>query len=106
VPAEILTSIFQLGVIVNDVSSSDQQDHNENEGSNDDDIALREIMAQRAMQDDEEEDVDEDERVFGFSASEVDDLAAQGIHPWDSDAGGVLAALYGDDDEYGDDEEY
>jgi hypothetical protein len=33
---------------------------------------------------------------FGFSASDVEDLACQGVKPWDDDAADVLAVLNGD----------
>ena len=36
------------------------------------------------------------DRICGFSPSDVEELACQGVKPWDDDAGDVLAALYGD----------
>lgn len=44
--------------------------------------------------------------MYGFSASECDELLMQGVKPWDEDAGDVLAALadgYSEDDSYGGD---
>jgi hypothetical protein len=38
-------------------------------------------------------DEDEDAGECGFSAAECDELMAQGVRPWDSDANEVLAAL-------------
>ena len=35
---------------------------------------------------------------FGFTPSQVDELLAQGVKPWDADAGAVLAALDAGDD--------
>ena len=35
---------------------------------------------------------------FGFTPSQVDELLAQGVKPWDADAGAVLAALGAGDD--------
>ena len=41
---------------------------------------------------------DSDDRVCGFTPSECDELLAQGVKPWDADAGAVLAALGAGDD--------
>ena len=35
---------------------------------------------------------------FGFTPSQCDELLAQGVKPWDADAGAVLAALGAGDD--------
>lgn len=48
-----------------------------------------------------EDDSEEDDYLFGscngFSGADVEDLLAQGVKPWDDDAGAVLAALNGYD---------
>ena len=41
---------------------------------------------------------DSGDRVCGFTPSECDELLAQGVKPWDADAGAVLAALGAGDD--------
>ena len=41
---------------------------------------------------------DSGDRVCGFTPSECDELLAQGVKPWDAEAGAVLAALGGGDD--------
>ena len=46
---------------------------------------------------------DSDDRLCGFTPSECDELLAQGVKPWDADAGAVLAALGGGDDWSSDD---
>ena len=45
---------------------------------------------------DSEGSCDSGDRICGFSPSDVEELACQGVKPWDDDAGDVLAALYGD----------
>jgi hypothetical protein len=49
---------------------------------------------------DSEGSCDSGDRICGFSPSDVEELACQGVKPWDDDAGDVLAALYGGDDYY------
>ena len=39
------------------------------------------------------EDEEDDGGCFGFSGADVEDLLAQGVKPWDDDAGAVLAAI-------------
>ena len=41
---------------------------------------------------------DSGDRVCGFTPSECDELLAEGVKPWDADAGAVLAALGAGDD--------
>ena len=38
--------------------------------------------------------------MFGFSNSDVEELACQGIKPWDDEAADALAVLRGDYDDY------
>ena len=44
------------------------------------------------------EDEEDDGGCFGFSGADVEDLLAQGVKPWDDDAGAVLAAINGEYD--------
>ena len=69
--------------------------------------ALRDdILARRDLKLDGDSDHDDsldgscdsDDRLCGFTPSECDELLAQGVKPWDADAGAVLAALGGGDD--------
>jgi hypothetical protein len=41
------------------------------------------------------ESSDEEFGMFGFSGGDIEELASQGVKPWDDDAGDVLAALSG-----------
>ena len=74
--------------------------------------ALRDdILARRDLKLDGDSDHDDsldgscdsDDRLCGFTPSECDELLAQGVKPWDADAGAVLAALGGGDDSSSDD---
>ena len=69
--------------------------------------------ALRSMSDDEDEDVNPMLRgrgSRGFSADEVEELALQGIKPWDPEARAAVQMLfpgkYGYDDDYYDDDHY
>ena len=55
--------------------------------------------AEERLEFDYEDDEEDDGYLFGscngFSGADVEDLLAQGVKPWDDDAGAVLAALNG-----------
>lgn len=61
--------------------------------SEDDDLDDDEIAAAMGMMDFDDDDMDDEEGMYGFTVDDIMELAAQGVAPWDDNAGAVLDAL-------------